>query len=223
MAKSEPTTIYEWVGMLVMVLVVGSALLLLLDGVYLKAVTKEQPLPNRIIGLPAPSLFLGSIKTQAEAKGFVVYAKEPASFKSVSRGSYIVYGDAEASQALNASVAIYARAKDPGEDPACKVFTAPLAVRGGVVSSPVYVCEEGQNDIRVASAKFVNAGLSPFSSRKDTVRETHRVGKAFARGRFWMGIGWSPLFPHPLAFRLSNMTICGPSIFISCTFASHSR
>ncbi len=216
-------TIYERVGMLAMVLLVGGVLPLLLDGVYLKAVTKEQPLSNRIIGLPASSFFLRSTKTQAEAKGFVVYAKEPVSFKSVSRGSYIVYGDVEASQALSASVGIYARAKDPGEDPTCKVFTAPLAVRGGGVSSPVYVCEEGQNDIRVASAKFVNTGLSSFSSYKGTVRETRRVGKLFAGGRFWMGIGWSPLFPHPLAFGLSNMTICGPSIFISCTFAPGSR
>ncbi len=216
-------TIYEWVGTLVMVLVVGGALLLLLDGIYLKAVTKEQPLPNQIIGLPAPSLFLGSTKAQAEVKGFVVYAKEPVSFKSVSRGSYTVYGDAEASQALNASVGIYARAKDPGEDPACKVFAAPLAVQGRVVNHPVYVCEEGQNDIRVASAKFVNTGLSSFSSHKGTVRETYRVGKAFAGGRFWVGIGWSPLFPHPLAFGLSNMTICGPSIFISCTSTPRSR
>jgi len=113
-----------------------------------------------------------------------------------------LYGDIEASQALNASVSVYARAKDPSKDPACKSFTAPLATRNEVINSSVYVCEEGQNDIRVASAKFVNTGLSSFSSLKNTVQETVKAGTAFARGRFWIGIGWSPLLP--LAKRFSS-------------------
>jgi len=132
----------------------------------------------------------------------------------------------EASQALNGSVAIYARAKDPGQDPACKVFVTLLAVQGEAVDSTVYVCEEGQDDIRVASAEFANAGFSPFCSIRSTLQESAGVGRVFVKGRFWIGIRWNPLLPYPIAFSFSNVVSYGPAPFIPpslCASSSHPR
>jgi len=204
-------TVYDWIWALVVALVVGFILFLLLSILHLGFLTKEYPLPDRFVSLPTPKLILDFTKTQAEAGGLVVYAKEPISFnRQVSGGFYLLYGYLGASQTLNASVGIYARTKDPREDPACKALVAPLAVKDGAVDSTVYVCEEKQNDLRVASAMFVNAGLSSFCSSKSSFRESARAGRIFKKGRFWIGAGWNPLFPHPLAFSFSNMVAYGP-------------
>ncbi len=208
-------------------LIMGLGVLLIGNFLYLDALTKEHPLPDRVIGLPAPKLLLDSAKAQAGTGGLVVYAKEPMSFDSpASRGFYVVYGYVEASQVLNGSVAIYARTKDPGQDPACKVFVVPFALQGEAVDSTVYVCEEGQDDIRVASAEFANAGLSSFCSMRSTLQESARVGRAFVKGRFWIGIRWNPLFPHPIALSFSNVVSYGPAPFILpslCTSSSRRR
>jgi len=81
-------TVYERVWTLFVILGMGVGLLLLLgllDGMYLYAVTKEHPLSNRIIGLPASNLFLDSAKAQMETRGLVVYAKESMLFKTPSK------------------------------------------------------------------------------------------------------------------------------------------
>jgi hypothetical protein len=227
MAKSEPMTVYEWVGASVMALGVGFILFLLLGTLYLGVLTKEYPLPDRFVSLPAPKLIWDFTKTQAGAGELVVYAKEPISFnRQVGGGFYLLYGYLGASQALNASVGVYARTKDPKEDPACKPLIAPLAVKDGAVDSTVYVCEEKQNDLRVASAEFVNVGLSSFCSSKSSLGESARAGRIFQKGRFWIGTGWNPLFPHPLAFNFSNMVAYGPfptTYPSSCVSTSRSR
>ncbi len=141
----------------------------------------------------------------------MVYAKEPISFnREVGGGFYFLYGYVGASQTLNASVGIYARTKDPREDPACKALVAPLVATGEGVGSTVYVCEEKQGDSRVASAEFVNAGLSLFCSSRSSLGESARAGRIFQKGRFWIGVGWNPLLPNPLAFNFSNMVAYGP-------------
>jgi hypothetical protein len=163
-------TEYERRAMLFTAPGVVFALLLAFNTIYLDILTKEYPLPDRVVGLPAPNLLLDSAKAQAGARGLVVYAEEPMSFDSpANRGFYLLYGYVEASRALDASLGIYARAKDPGEDPTCRVLVAPLPVLDGVVDSTVYVCEEGQNDLRVASTKFANASLSSFCSLRGTL------------------------------------------------------
>ncbi len=203
--------VYDWIWALVVAPGVGFISFLLLGILYLGVITKEYPLPDRFVSLPAPKLILDSTKAQAEAGGLVVYAKELISFnREVRGGFYFLYGYVGASQTLNASVGIYARTKDPREDPACKALVAPLVAKGEVVGSAVYVCEEKQGDLRVASAEFVNAGLSSFCSSRSSLGESARAGRIFQKGRFWIGVGWNPLFPHPLTFSFSNMVAHGP-------------
>jgi hypothetical protein len=88
MTRNEPMTGYEWVGVSVMALAVGFILFLLLNILYLGVLTKEYSLPDRFIGLPAPKLILDFTKTQAEAGGLVVYAKEPISFNRQVHGGF---------------------------------------------------------------------------------------------------------------------------------------
>jgi hypothetical protein len=158
-------------------------------------------------------------KVQAEAGRLVVYAKEPIPFdSSESKGSYVLYGYVGASEPLNAPVLVYIRARDPGEDPACEAFVAPLAVQNEVVDdSTVYVCGEGQNDLRVALVEFAGANLSSFRSSKGTPlggtpQGGCEVGASLLGERFWIGIGWSLLFPYPLTFSFSDAIAYGPLI-----------
>jgi hypothetical protein len=112
-------------------------------------------------------------------------------------------------------VPVYIRAKDPGKDPACEVFVAPLVVQKQVVDdSTVYICGEGQNDLRVALVEFVGTNLSRFFSSKGgslggTPQNLCEVGASLLGERFWIGIGWSPLFPYPLTFSFSDAVAYG--------------
>ncbi len=149
----------------------------------------------------------------------VVYAREPMPFdSSENKGSYVLYSYIGASEPLNAPVPVYIRVKDPGEDPACKVFVAPLVVQREVVGdSTAYVCGEGQDDLRVAWAEFVGTNLSSFRSSKGTPlrgesQETCEVDASLLGEGFWIGIGWSLLFPYPLTFNFSHAIAYGPLI-----------
>jgi len=78
-----------------------------------------------------------------------------------------------------------------------------------VGDSSVYVCVEGQNDLKVALVEFVGTNLSSFHSSKGTLlrntpQEWCEVGASLLGERFWIGIGWSLLFPYPLTFNFSN-------------------
>jgi hypothetical protein len=214
----------RWVEILATVLLVGFVLLVV-NFVYLYTFTKEYPLPDRTVGLPAPEILLSSAKAQTEGKGLVVYTKEPMSFNPpASRGFYYLYGYVVASQTLGAPVGVYVRSKAPGEDPTCKVLPALLATQNEVADSSAYVCEESQEDLRAAVAKFANATFSPFCSLGETLKETHRVGVTFSKGKFWIGIRWNPLFSHPLTFSFSNVTAYGPAPVSAPSFcASISR
>lgn len=185
------------------------------------SVIKEHPLPEQVVSLPAPKPLLDFAKVQVETGRLVVYAKEPIPFDlSENKGSYsyVLYGYLGASEPLNAPVHVYIRAKDPGEDPACQVFVAPLVLQRKVVDdSTVYVCGEGQNDIRVASVEFVGANLSSFRSSKGaplrgTPQEWCEVDANLLGERFWIGIGWNLLFPYPLTFSFSDAVAYGPLI-----------
>jgi hypothetical protein len=177
----------------------------------LASATKEHSLPDRTVTLPASKSFLAFTKAQAEAGGAVVYAKEPIPFDPpTDRGSYYLYGYVGASQALSAPVAVYLRAKDPSEDPACKVLVAPSAAQNGDGDSSVHVCGEGQDDLRVALVVFAGTSLSSFCSTKNTLQENPKVDASLLRDKFWIGIRWTPLFPHPLAFSFSNVAAYGP-------------
>jgi hypothetical protein len=158
-------------------------------------------------------------KVQAEAGRLVVYAKEPIPLdSSESKGSYMLYGYLGASEPLNAPVHVYIRSKDPGEDPTCEVFVAPLVLQKEVVDdSTVYVCGEGPNDLRVALAEFMGTNLSSFHSSKGTplrgtAQERCEVDASLLGERFWIGIGWNPLFPYPLTFAFSDAIAYGPLI-----------
>jgi len=218
----------EWMAVLVSVALAIGVGWLGLGSYSLDKLTKENSLPDRTVVLPAPKPLLDSTKTQAKTRGLVVYAKEPVPFKSpTDRGSYLLYGYVGASQALSAPVAIYVRAEDPSEDPACKALIAPLPAQDGAVDSTVYVCEEGQNDLRIALLEFVGTSLSSFCSLEDKLQQgRHGVDATFFRGGFWIGIRWTPLFPHPLAFSFSNVTAYGPLPSATpplCAPASRSR
>ncbi len=183
------------------------------------SVIKEQSLPERVVSLPAPKPLWDFAEAHAETGRLVVYAREPMPFdSSENKGSYVLYSYVGASEPLNALVPVYIRAKDPGEDPACEVFVAPLVVQREVVGdSTVYVCGEGQDDLRVAWVEFVGTNLSSFRpSKGDPLRgipqKDCEVDASLLGERFWIGIGWSPLFPHPLTFNFSNAIIIGPLI-----------
>lgn len=183
-----------------------------LNHLHLASVTKEYPLPDRIVGVPAPKPLLDSIEAQAGTRGLVVYAKEPIPFNSpADKGSYYLYGYVGTSQPLSAPVAIYIRAKDPSEDPTCKVFATPSVIQDEVANSYVYVCGEGENDLRVALVEFAGTSLSSFCSSKNTTQERRWVDATFLRDKFWIGIRWTPLFPHPLTVSFSNVMAYGPS------------
>jgi hypothetical protein len=107
-------------------------------------------------------------------------------------------------------VAVYIRAKDPSEDSTCKVLVAPSAAQNEDVGSSAYVCGEGEDDLRVALVVFAGTILSSFCSTKNTLQENPKVDASFLRDKFWIGIRWSPLFPHPLTFSFSNVTAYGP-------------
>ncbi len=181
------------------------------------SVIKEHSLPERMVSLPAPKLLLDFAEAHSETGRLLVYAKEPMPLdSSENKGSYMLYGYVRASEPLNALVPLYIRAKDPGEDPACEVFFAPLVVQREVIDhSTVYVCGEGQEDLRVALVEFVGTNLSSFRSskgdplrgipQKDCEVDASRLGE-----RFWIGIRWSPLFPYPLTFNFSDAIAYGP-------------
>ncbi len=182
-------------------------------------VMKEHSLPERVVSLPAPKPLWDFAEAHSETGRLVVYAKEPMPFdSSENKGSYGLYSYLGASEPLNAPVPVYIRAKDPGEDPACKVFVAPLVVQREVVGdSAVYVCGEGQDDLKVAWVEFVGTNLSWFHSSKgmplrDTPQERCEVDASLLGERFWIGIGWSPLFPYPLTFNFSDAIVYGPLI-----------
>ncbi len=188
-------------------------------GVRQASVIKEHSLPERVISLPAPKLLWDFAEAHSETGRLVVYAKEPMPLdSSENKGSYMLYSYVGASEPLNALVPVYIRAKDPGEDPACKVFVAPLVVQGEVVGdSTVYVCGEGQNDLRVALVEFVGTNLSSFRSSKGSPlrgrpQRSCEVDASLLGERFWIGIGWSPLFPYPLTFNFSDAIAYGPLI-----------
>ena len=187
------------------------------------SVIKERSLPERMVSLPAPKLLLDFAKAHAETGRLVVYAKEPMPLyssenKGENKGSYMLYGYVGASEPLNALVSVYIRAKDPGEDPACGVFVAPWVVQGKVLDdSTVYVCGEGQHDLRVALVEFVGTNLSSFrSSKGDPLKgipqKDCEVDASLLGERFWIGIGWSLLFPYPLTFNFSDAIAYGPLI-----------
>jgi hypothetical protein len=215
MTRPERPTGFDWIDTLATFLVVGVVVgfaLLVLDFVYLYTFTKEYPLPERTLRLPAPEILSDSAKAQTGAKGLVVYAKEPMSFNPpANRGFYYLYGYVLASQPLGAPVGVYVRAKDPSEDLACKVLPATLTVQNEVADSAVYVCEEGQNDLKAAVAKFMNTTFSSFCSLKESAQETYQVGATFSKGRFWIGIKWNPLLSYPLIFSFSNVIAYGPA------------
>ncbi len=182
-------------------------------------IIKEQFFPERVVSLPAPKPLWDFAKAHAETGRLVVYAKEPMPFDSPeNKGSYALYSYIGASEPLNALVPVYIRAKDPGEDPACEVFVAPLVVQREVVDhSTVYVCGEGQDDLRVAWVEFVGTSLSSFRSSngtplRGTPQEPCEVDASLLEEGFWIGIGWSPLFPYPLTFNFSNAMAYGPLI-----------
>jgi len=86
-----------------------------------------------------------------------------------------------------------------------------------VDDSAVYVCGEGQDDLRVALVEFVGTNLSSFYSSKGTPlggrpREVCEVDASLLGESFWIGIGWKPLFPYPLTFSLSDAIAYGPLI-----------
>jgi hypothetical protein len=208
MTGYQQETRYKRRGMLVRAMAIGAGLLLVLGIVHLNTLSKEYPLPDRTLGVPAPKLLLDATKAQAGAKGLVVYAKEPVSFNSpAGEDFYLLRGYVGVSQAPNAPVITYVRAKDPGEDPACKVLPATLTVQNEIVDSSVYVCEEGRSDLKAEAVNFADTRFSSFS-----------FCSLISQGKFWIGIRWSPLFSYPLTFSFANMTAYGPLPSVSPSF-----
>ncbi len=149
-----------------------------------------------------PPYELNLVEVSGSGEKVVVYPKEPPALKPPERdvqwfSFYLLLG---VPQPLDANVGIYARTKDPAQDPSCvPLNTRPQNPNVGV-SSPVYACTVGADDSKVGETSFKNAKHASLKELPDL--STSKIIEDIEGGRLWLGVDPSGLPPTPLTLRL---------------------
>ncbi len=166
-----------------------------------------------IVWSPVPPYELNLVEVSGSGGKVVVYPKEPPAFKPPEHDVrwFSLYLFLGASQPLDANVSVYARTKDPAQDPSCVPLNARFQNPNVRISSFVYACTVSADDSKVGEASFKNAKYASLKELPDF--SASKIIEGIERGRLWLGVDPSGLPPTPLTLqlRLSGAGYVSPS------------
>ncbi|WP_243095449.1 hypothetical protein [Thermus thalpophilus] len=124
------------------------------------------PLPDQTLNVPAVM----------DTQGHVLYPKDPLAFPPPGEvvKAVRVEGTLEASEPLTLTLELYARLKDPADDPSCLALS-------DFTTTYAYACSIGPDDAKVGEARFTLSQSAPLQLSGT------KLTQGVQQGKFWLG------------------------------------